>query len=59
MRARLLNIFFVRMRSSFFAAKVCLADWNEAHQKLATCDDAGLIVVWVSHATDETWFEEM
>lgn len=41
------------------AVKVELADWNEVHQKLATSDDAGLIVVWISHQSEETWFEEM
>ncbi|KAI6243756.1 WD repeat-containing protein 35 [Aphelenchoides fujianensis] len=41
------------------SAKVSLACWNEVFQKLATCDDAGLIIVWMSHATEDTWFEEM
>lgn len=40
-------------------ARVVLASWNEVYQKLATSDDAGLIIVWMSHASEESWFEEM
>lgn len=43
-----------------YLARVVLACWNEVYQKLATSDDAGLIIVWMSHISEEnTWFEEM
>lgn len=29
------------------------------YQKLASCDDNGLIIVWMNHGTDESWCEEM
>ncbi|KAL3125948.1 hypothetical protein niasHT_009477 [Heterodera trifolii] len=41
------------------SASVRLLCWNEIHQKLASSDDAGLIIVWMSHGADESWFEEM
>ncbi|KAI6210654.1 WD repeat-containing protein 35 [Aphelenchoides besseyi] len=50
---------FSHLEGHTTSAKVTLACWNEVHQKLATSDDAGLIIVWMSHATEDTWFEEM
>ncbi|KAI1723767.1 WD repeat-containing protein 35 [Ditylenchus destructor] len=29
------------------------------YHKLASSDDAGLIIVWMHHGSDESWFEEM
>lgn len=40
-------------------AKVTLVSWNEVNMKLASSDDAGLIIVWMSHANEDAWFEEM
>lgn len=36
---------------------VQLMAWNEKHQRLATADSSGLIIVWMLHKG--TWFEEM
>uniref|UniRef100_A0A915D9I2 Anaphase-promoting complex subunit 4-like WD40 domain-containing protein n=1 Tax=Ditylenchus dipsaci TaxID=166011 RepID=A0A915D9I2_9BILA len=41
------------------SAQVKLLCWNEVYQKLASSDDAGLIIVWMNHGSDESWFEEM
>lgn len=38
-------------------SKVNACRWNEKHRKLTTCDDAGLIIVWVLHKGQ--WHEEM
>ncbi|KAI3420246.1 WD repeat-containing protein 35 [Globodera pallida] len=54
-------------------SSVRLLCWNEIYQKLASSDDAGLIIVWMSHrrverllttfscifSAGESWFEEM
>uniref|UniRef100_A0A914HN51 WD repeat-containing protein 55 homolog n=1 Tax=Globodera rostochiensis TaxID=31243 RepID=A0A914HN51_GLORO len=40
-------------------SSVRLLCWNEIHQKLASSDDNGLIIVWMSHSAGESWFEEM
>ena len=29
--------------------QVCLVRWNEPYQKLASCDTAGVINVWMKH----------
>ncbi|CAD5234713.1 unnamed protein product [Bursaphelenchus xylophilus] len=50
---------FIHLEGHTASARVKYACWNEVFQKLATCDESGLIIVWMSHATEETWFEEM
>jgi len=35
--------------------QICV--WNEVHQKLTTCDDKGLIIVWTMQGNK--WYEEM
>lgn len=36
---------------------VCVAAWNDHHQKLTSSDENGLIIVWMLHKG--MWFEEM
>lgn len=36
---------------------ITMSIWNEVYQKLTTCDDKGLIIVWVMR--DDQWVEEM
>ncbi|KAI1714230.1 WD repeat-containing protein 35 [Ditylenchus destructor] len=47
------------LSSQQLEAQVRLLCWNEIYQKLASSDDAGLIIVWMNHGSDESWFEEM
>uniref|UniRef100_A0A914MD46 Anaphase-promoting complex subunit 4-like WD40 domain-containing protein n=2 Tax=Meloidogyne TaxID=189290 RepID=A0A914MD46_MELIC len=41
------------------SSSVRVLSWNEVYQKLASTDDAGVIIVWMTHGPDESWFEEM
>ncbi len=34
---------------TLFTVQVILVKWNEPYQKLATCDAAGVIFVWIKH----------
>ncbi|CAD5229090.1 unnamed protein product [Bursaphelenchus okinawaensis] len=50
---------FMHLEGHSSGARVIYASWNEVYQKLATCDEGGLIVVWIMHPNEEGWFEEM
>jgi WD repeat-containing protein 35 len=39
------------------SGSVKLVIWNERFRKLTTCDENGLIIVWMMHKN--SWFEEM
>lgn len=40
--------FLIIFFKKYCLARVVLACWNEVYQKLATSDDSGLIIVWVT-----------